>query len=172
MNPPRPLDGTNNTVVLKSFVQLFEGTLSLLLEDFKLNAMGMLTRRFIAWEIDVCLSQKGVPMPVLSFNPRQQGKSIYISPPSLIRPILPPWHIAQPSPLQQFTSNASPLSPLWASPAGPGHSRWFKVQIPLLLLPACFLQGFGGWFFFSPAHFCLSLEIVIQNNTLLISSQV
>lgn len=145
MNSPRPLDGTNNTVVLKSFAQLFEGTLALLLEDLKLNAMGMLRRQFIAWEIDVCLSQKGVLMlVVLSFNPRPQGKSIYTSPPSLIRPILSPWHIAQPSPLQQFTSNTSPLSPLWASPAGPGHPRWFKVQIPFLFLPACFLQRFGG----------------------------
>lgn len=53
MNPPRPLDGTNNTVLLKSFVQLFEGTSSLLLEDFKLHAMGMLPRQVMAWEIDV-----------------------------------------------------------------------------------------------------------------------
>lgn len=123
MNPPRPLDGTNTTVVLKSFVQLFEGTSSLLLEDFKLNATGMLTRQVIAWEIDVCLSQKGVLTRVLSFDPRPPGKRIYTSPPSLIRPILSPWHTAQPSPLQQFTSNTSPLSPLWTSPAGPGHPR-------------------------------------------------
>lgn len=86
MNPSRPVDGTNTTVVLKSFLQLFEGTSSLLLEDFKLNEMDMLTRQFIAWEIDVCLSQKSVLMLVLSFTPRLQGKRIYTSPPSLIRP--------------------------------------------------------------------------------------
>lgn len=44
MKPPRPLDGIN-VVVLKSFAQLFEGTSSpqtLILEDFKLNAIGTL----------------------------------------------------------------------------------------------------------------------------------
>jgi len=138
MNPHRPLDGTNNAVVLKLSAQLFEGTSSLLLEDFKLNVVGMLTRRFMAWEIDVCLSQKGVPMPELSFSLRLQGKSIYTSPPSPIRAVLSPWQTAQPSPLQQFTSKTSPLPPLWAPPAGSGHPRWFKVQIPLLFLPVCF----------------------------------
>lgn len=41
MNPPRPLDGINNTVVLKSFVQLFEGTSSLLLEECNGHAYKM-----------------------------------------------------------------------------------------------------------------------------------
>lgn len=101
---------------------------------------------------------------------RKDGAFTPLHPP--LSDLLFPLGFAQPSPLQQFTSNTSPPSRLWASPAGPGHLRWFEVQIPLLFLSACFLQSFGAWVFvfFSPDDFGLSLEILVQDNTLLFSS--
>lgn len=115
MNPPRPLDGTNNTVVLKSFVQLFEGTSSLLLEDFKLNATGMLTRWFITREIDVCLSEEGVLITLLSFNPRPQIKEhLQLSTfPHQTYSFPLAYNSAISSPATSaFTSNTFPLPPL------------------------------------------------------------
>lgn len=127
MNPSRPLEGTNNTVVLKSFVQLFWRASSLLLEDFKWNVMAKPTRWLIAWEIDVCLAEEGVLVMCSPLNPDHKEKPFTPLHPPLIKPILSPRHHL--SRTCTFTSNTSPLSPLRVPPAGKVHPRWFKAQV-------------------------------------------
>lgn len=155
MNPPRPLEGTNNRAVLKSFVQLFWRTSSLLLEDFKWNVMAKPTRWLTAWEIDVCLAEEGVLVRCSPLMPDHKEKAF--TPPHpplsnlfLLLGITSPEPAHSPQTLLPFHLSGL-LQQAQCTPGGlkPNSKQRFVV--------------FGAFF---PADFGLSLEILIQNNTL------